>query len=320
MKAMPQQPLLAGLLLAALLPCCPPAKAADAPAQAVELAPGAFHVQGEHAPWADQGRTHVANTGFVVGSRCVAVIDGGGSPADGRALLAAVRRVSTLPVCYVISTHVHPDHVLGNAAFLQANGSGPPPRFVGHARLAAALAARAPYYRKAFARDVATQPPDGIERLAPPDLAVQEAQQLDLGSRVLELRAWPTAHTDNDLTVLDRSSGTLWLGDLVFEGHLPVLDGKLAGWLQVLDGLAGVRARRAVPGHGRVFDDWPAALQPTRRYLQKLRDDVNAALDDGASLSQAVERLGRAPEGWLLGEAFQRRNVTAAYAELEWSR
>ena len=322
MKAMPQQPLLAMLLGAAwvaALPCCPPAHAADAAPQAVELAPGAFHLQGEHAPWGDQGRTRVANAGFVVGTRCVAVIDSGGSPADGRALLAAVRRVSALPVCYVINTHVHPDHLLGNAAFAQANAGGTAPRFVGHARLAAALAAREPHYRRAFARDVGAAQ-GGLERMAPPDVAVQEMQPLDLGARVLELRAWPTAHTDNDLTVLDRASGTLWLGDLVFEGHLPVLDGKLAGWLQVLDALAGVHATRAVPGHGRVFEDWPAVLQPTRRYLQQLRDDVNAALDDGTSLSQAVERLGRAPEGWLLGEAFHRRNVTAAYAELEWSR
>lgn len=323
MKAMPQQPLHAvpAALLAALL-CCPPVHAADAP-QAVQLAPGAYHLPGEHAPWGDQGRTRVANTGFVIGTRCVAVIDSGGSPADGRALLAAVRRVSTLPVCYVINTHVHPDHLLGNAALMQANGSGPPPRVVGHARLAAALAAREPYYRRAFARDVAAPSQDGLDRIAPPDVAVQETKevhQLDLGARVLELRAWPTAHTDNDLTVLDRASGTLWLGDLVFEGHLPVLDGKLAGWLQVLDALAGMRATRAIPGHGRVFEDWPSALQPTRRYLQTLRGDVNAALDDGASLSQAVERLGLAPEGWLLGDAFHRRNVTAAYAELEWSR
>jgi hypothetical protein len=69
-----------------------------------------------------------------------------------------------------------------------------------------------------------------------------------------------------------------------------------------------------------VFTDWPAALAPTRAYLQALRHDVNAALDEGASLAQAVERHAQAPAGWLLGEAFQRRNVTAAYAELEWSR
>lgn len=319
MKATPQQPsvVLRALVAAALWFAAAQAAVAQ---QAVELAPGVFHVPGEHAPWADQGRTHVANTGFVIGTRCIAVIDSGGSPADGRALLAAVRRVSTLPVCYVINTHVHPDHVLGNMAFLQANGDKAPPRFVAHARLAAALAARAPYYLKTFARDVAVPAQERVDRIPPPDVTVQDTQQLDLGSRVLELRAWPTAHTDNDLTVFDRASGTLWLGDLAFEGHLPVLDGKLAGWLQVLDSLAAMKAMRAVPGHGRVFTDWPAALGPTRNYLLKLRSDVNAALDDGASLAQTVERLGRSPEGWLLGEAFQRRNVTTAYAELEWSR
>lgn len=295
----------------------PPNKSDSA---AVELAPGVYVVAGVHAAWADHGADQVANTGFVIGSHCIAVIDTGGSPAAGRALLAEVRRASALPVCYVINTHVHPDHVLGNLAFVHANGKQAPPQFVGHARLASALAARAPYYLKAYQRDIAAAGDEVLDRIPPPDVAVQGARQLDLGARVLELQAWPTAHTDNDLTVLDRSSGTLWLGDLAFEGHLPVLDGKLVGWLQVLDTLAGLQATRAVPGHGKVFTDWPAALAPTRAYLQALRRDVNAALDDGTSLAQAVERLARAPAGWLLGESFQRRNVTAAYAELEWSR
>ena len=45
------------------------------------------------------------------------------------------------------------------------------------------------------------------------------------------IEAQPAAHTDNDLTVFDRNSGTLWTGDLVFLDHIPVLDGSLKGWL-----------------------------------------------------------------------------------------
>src|SRR5437764_213059 len=83
----------------------------------------------------------VANVGFVIGSRCVAVIDTGGTYAVGRALHDALRKVTALPVCYVVNTHAHPDHVFGNAAFVADR-----PEFVGHARLADALQRRAPNY------------------------------------------------------------------------------------------------------------------------------------------------------------------------------
>lgn len=298
------------------------ARAADDPPLTVEtLAPGVYHVPGHVAPWGQGFRGQVSNSSFVVGSRCVAVIDSGGSPSVGRALLAAVRRTSALPVCYVIDTHVHPDHLLGNSAFAAANGDAPPPRVVGHRRLAAALAARAPFYLNAMKRDFEAADQAGA---APgPDLAVDDTLELDLGDRRLELRAWPTAHTDNDLTVYEPGSGTLWLGDLVFDAHLPVLDGSLRGWRQVLDALTKLPARQAVPGHGAVLRDWPAGAGPTQRYLARLETDVRAAIRAGLSLGQTIDKLGAADApaaaGWQLVDAFHRRNLTAAFAELEWA-
>jgi glyoxylase-like metal-dependent hydrolase (beta-lactamase superfamily II) len=183
---------------------------------------------------------------------------------------------------------------------------------VGHARL------RACRQRRDF------DAVDQVSDVPLPTLAVTDRLELDLGGRVLVLRAWPTAHTDSDLTVLERDSGTLWLGDLLFVGHLPVLDGNLKGWLALLQTLKREPAQRLVPGHGAVLAPGPAAYEPTERYLTQLQSDVSVALDEGLSLAETVARLGDPPAsrmtGWLLIDAFHRRNVTTAYAELEWAK
>ncbi|HTS22325.1 MAG TPA: quinoprotein relay system zinc metallohydrolase 2 [Casimicrobiaceae bacterium] len=284
------------------------------PAFAVEKAAAGVYVHyGQQEEMTPANAGDVANMGFVVGERCVAVIDTGGTRAVGRMLRAAIREVTPLPVCYVINTHVHPDHVFGNAAFLDDH-----PEYVGHAHLAEAMRRRGPTYLRAVLRDVGS-PAEGTT-LVLPTRSVADTMRLDLGGRVLDLRAWPTAHTDTDLTVFDEASGVLWLGDLLFVGHIPVVDGSLQGFIGVISELKSIPARQAIPGHGRT-DGWLGALAAEAGYLERLRTDVRAALAAKKSLAEAVDSIGYdASEAWLLADRFHRRNVTAAYAELEWAQ
>ena len=85
-------------------------------------------------------------------------------------------------------------------------------------------------------------------RLVPPTLLVEGSIKLDLGSRTLTLQAWPTAHSDNDLTVFDEQTKTLFAGDLVFLSHIPVLDGSIRGWPGVIEELGTLSARPVIPG------------------------------------------------------------------------
>ena len=268
---------------------------------------------GRSLPLDAPGHDDIANVGFILGRHCVAVIDSGGSPRTGRALRAALRNRTQLPVCYVINTHVHVDHVLGDVAF-----RGDHPHFVGHAQLAAALARSRDFFLQNYAADF-DSPADAAQVIAP-DLTVAPGQELhlDLGERELVLRAWPRAHTDCDLTVFDAASATLWTGDLLFVGRTPALDGSLRGWLAVSAQLARLTAKHVVPGHGPVGHDLAAALAPQQRYLQALLEGVRGAVAAGKPLQEAGRGVQPAHDGWQLWDATHPRNVARAYQELEW--
>jgi len=155
-------------------------------------------------------------------------------------------------------------------------------------------------------------------RIVPPTLLVENEMSLDLGGRVLRLRAWRAAHTDNDLTVFDEATQTLFAGDLVFLKHLPVLDGSIRGWLALLDDLARIPAQRVVPGHGPVAA-WPAAIESGRHYLQRLSADVRASIKRGEPIAAAARQAVETERGaWELFDESNARNATAAYSELEW--
>lgn len=286
--------------------------AAVVPLELSLVAEGIYVHQGQHQLPDSQNRGEIANLGFIEGERCVAVVDTGGSPEQGEALKAAIEARTHTPICYVINTHVHPDHIYGNRAFKQ-----PGVRFVGHHKLAQAMALRAPFYQEKAQRDLGfTLRP---EHFIPPDLAVTDTLTLELGGRSLVLIAQPTAHTDNDLTIFDTKTRTLWLSDLLFMEHLPVVDGSLNGWLKVLERLAVEPAERVVPGHGPIVADWPAALESERRYLRQLQTEVRTALAANKTLEQALDETSASDyDPWELFDDFHKRNFSTAFSELEW--
>lgn len=310
----------AGVLIGAAMITAGPGTGSRGKAQAppdrlpvTEIVDGVFVHEGAHELATPANRGDIANLSFVIGRDAVAVVDTGGSAAVGEALRAAIRAVTGKPVRYVINTHMHPDHVFGNAAF-----TGDRPEFVGHRNLPRALASRAGHYLAVNETLLGDRAFAGT-RLIGPTRLVQGRETLQLGDRQLILEAQPTAHTDNDLTVLDPATGTLFLGDLLFIGHIPVLDGSIRGWLALMARLAPIPAERVVPGHGPPAAPWPQAMQPQERYLETISAEVRHMIRQGRSIAEAATTVGLSEkDAWLLFDAFNARNVTAAFAELEW--
>ncbi|MDE1149930.1 MAG: quinoprotein relay system zinc metallohydrolase 2 [Azospirillaceae bacterium] len=281
-----------------------------APAQ---VAPGVYVRQGAVADATSANGDAIANVGFIVGRDAVAVIDPGGSAGDGERLRIQVRAVTDRPIRYLIYTHDHPDHVLGAVAFAQDH-----PVVIAHARFAAAWGERGAYYRQGLARilsvDIAA-----VGDALPPTQAVADTADIDLGGQTLHLTAYGAAHTDSDLTVMDEQTHTLWTGDLLFVGRTPALDGSLSGWLKVLGQLKAVPATRAVPGHGPIEVPWPAGAEDEERYLTTLAHDVRTILAKGGDIDQAAATAGQSEKArWQLFDAYNGRNATTAFKQLEW--
>ena len=281
---------------------------------------GVYHFQGNIGEFSRENRGLISNFSFIEGADCIAVIDTGGSVSVGKSFISAIRKISNKPVCYVINTHVHPDHTGGNKAFAQLS---PPPEFIAHKNFTPAYANRFNTYNKRLLELM------GEKNTLQPYSATKEVEdflQLDLGERKLTLTAWKTAHTNHDLTVFDHTSRTLIAGDLLFVKHIPVIDGSLNGWIKVTQQLInffekssnGHYVESIIPGHGPLQND-VGGLQIQLNFLAALKRAVKEALRDNISLQTAMKTIDfESARIWENSADYLKRNISAAYAELEW--
>lgn len=287
-----------------------PATAANISLQ--NLGNGIYVHHGVHEDIAEGYHGDICNLSFIVGSKGVAVIDTGGSLKTGQQLKAAIRQITHLPILYVINTHVHPDHIFGNAAFISEK-----PEFVGHAKLADAMERRKENYARINNSWLGE---DAIgSDIIKPTISVGSTLQLDLGDRTLHLQAHPVAHTNTDLTIIDSKTATLWSGDLLFVERTPSIDGDIKGWLAVIDELKKLDIKQVVSGHGDAGKNWKTAFENEQRYLSTLLNDVRNSIKKGEVMESAMNTAAaNEKDKWVLFNIVNRRNVNNIYPGLEW--
>lgn len=254
----------------------------------------------------------ICNASFIVGTKGVTVIDTGGSFKVGNKLREAIRKVTSLPVLYVINTHVHPDHIYGNAAFINDK-----PQFIGHDKLANAMELRHEAYSKLNARLLGEDAKNS--ELVKPSMTVKTTLELDLGDRKLTLTAHPVAHTNTDVSVIESKAGTLFAGDLLFIERTPVLEGDIKGLISEIEKLKSSAVKQVVPGHGPVTKNWVVALDNAQHYLKVLSTDIRASIKKGESMESTMNTAAASEKGkWALFDIANRRNVNIIYPALEW--
>lgn len=240
------------------------------------------------------------SVGLVVGADGALVVDTRGDPAQGAELHAAVREITSLQCCVVLS-HAHFDHCLGTAAFLPATVWAHPRCRDDLVRGGAAQHAEALFWARALGlpRDPALVVP------VVPDRVVAEPVELDLGGRRVLLTHPGPGHTDHDVVVWSPDTGVLFAGDLVEQGADPdFTDAHPMDWPATVTALLRLGPRTVVPGHGDPVD---AAFVATQR-------DELAAL---ATLCQSVLAGELDSAGAVAGSPFGSATTLAALGRLD---
>ena len=250
---------------------------------------------------------NIVNTAFIVTQAGVLVIDSGPSRAYGEQLRRAIARITRQPVVRVINTHHHPDHFLGNQAFAPDTLAALPGTIHGIHTEGGNFNDN--MYRLAGDWMAGTEPVAPIHPLA--------AGPLELGGHQFELIALE-GHTGADLAILDRSTGVLFAGDLVFHDRAPTTPhARLPAWQASLDTLEALPFRYIVPGHGPVAKD-AGPIRQTRAWLGWLDHTLRQAADEGLDMTEALALpLPAEFRRLAVVDAEYRRSVGQLYPALE---
>ena len=253
-----------------------------------------------------------SNAGFIVGTNGVAVVDTFTNIASAKELLAEIRKVTHLPVRFVINTHYHLDHTGGDAAFLETGAT-----FLAQRNLRGWVRTE---NLKFFGPNPKPQDKARVESLVLPDMVYSDAVDIYLGSRLLQVR-YMLGHTGGDSVIIVPDANVVFAGDLVWQHHLPnLIDATTDAWIKSLDKLLAEHPTATfVSGHGDV-----ATVQDVRdfrEYLITLREDVGNAQEDGkqgkALVDTVTAQLKEKYGSWGFFNYFVSRNITQTAAELK---
>ena len=266
--------------------------------------------EGVYAAISADGSKSGSNAGFVVGSNGVLVVDTFTSVGPARDLLAEIRKVTNLPIRFVVNTHYHLDHTGGNAVFAEAGAT-----ILAHRNVRGWLRTE---NLKFFGPNPKPEDKARVEALVLPDEVYSDGVDIYLGARQIHVR-YMLGHTGGDSVVIVPDANVVYGGDLVWQKHLPnLIDATTSDWVKTLEKLlADHSSATFVSGHGDVAS--PDDVRDFHDYLVALRDDIAKAQSAGKSgqdLADTVSAQLKDKYGQWGFSRFMPRNIEQTAAEL----
>jgi glyoxylase-like metal-dependent hydrolase (beta-lactamase superfamily II) len=298
------------------------------------------------------GLTVNANSVFIINEDDVVVVDTTLTPSTAREELAALRRLTTKPVRYVINTHWHDDHIMGNGVYREAF---PNVEFIAHARTLEYLLAtgltnrRQAMSEKGYPQFIAALkgrleknvsvlggPLSDEERttlasdiqiaerymaenpgaqVALPTITLEDRLTLHRGSRTIDIRYLGRGHTSGDIVVHLPEASILITGDLVIY-PVPYVGNPQShpgDWSATLEKLINLHPAVIIPGHGPVLHD-DSYLKLMAGLFASIRQQVEAAVRRGETLEQTRKNVNLDEfQNQFAGDSRMRRLIFRSY-------
>lgn len=272
-----------------LLALCAPAAAQTRPEIVLvpkQVSPHGWFFEGEAGMASVENKGFMSNSGFVVTGDGVIVFDALGTPALGRAMIAAIATVTPKPISRVIVSHYHADHIYGLQAFKAAGAE-----IWAHRKAQAYLNSPQAAERLAQRRNDLFPWVDQGTVVVPPDLWIDGDTDFRMGGLTFRILYSHGAHSPEDVMMYVVEDKLLFAGDLIFAGRVPFVgNADSAGWLAAMDIMIGLAPTVVIPGHGPASRDVARDLATTRDYLAYLRKTMGDAARDLEPFEEAYAR------------------------------
>ena len=255
----------------------------------------------------------IANIGFIIGSKSIAVIDTGGTPEIGKSLLKKIKEISKLPISHIIITHSHPDHFFGTQELINNKTI-----VIGHEKLERALINNFEFYKNLQFNLIKQESIKQAKLIVPNQtVKVGSIETIDVGNREIEIQAWKSGHTDNDLSIYDKKTKFFW-SENIFIQRIPSIRASIKGWKSNLDETLKMDIDTIIPGHGPLKKK-NEAIKPMMNYFDRLIKEVRKFHKTGKTLKETQNLAApKNKEKWLLFDSYHSSNITKTFTELEW--
>ncbi|MBD3823789.1 MAG: MBL fold metallo-hydrolase [Epsilonproteobacteria bacterium] len=253
---------------------------------------------------------NMVNSCFVDLGSSYLVIDSGPTYLYAKQATAEMQKIKKQKVSYVINTHIHDDHWLGNGYYQESGAEIIGPKIFANTTKSKETRMQKRISKEAYAK---------TEEVFPSKI-VEGQKQLELEGVNIIFKAYDKkAHSENDMTVFIPSKRVVFAGDLVFNERIPSLrSGDINHWIKVLESINAMDVDFVIGGHGHAVSK--DSTKATLEYLTTLKALILKQMEEGADIADVVKNSDLpAFQSYKLYDMMHRQNVEAAYRMLEWA-
>lgn len=245
----------------------------------IKLNENSYYFYGKEEYFSKENGGNIVNCSFIITQNSVIIIDTGSSTLYATQMKKEIEKITNKPIKYIINTHHHPDHFLGNDAFLQSD-----------------------IFASSFTKKEIEQNGDlyitnlvnlvqegmkGTKIKAPNQ--VLSSQILDLDGYKLKILYFD-GHTKSDVAIYDENKKILYASDLVFNKRTPSTPhANIENWIKALDELEKIPYTMIVPGHGVATNSKNPIIE-TRNYLKFVEKTLSSSAKDGLDIYEILDK------------------------------